>query len=219
VLRALDSTVGTKILLGLTGLFLVGFLIFHLAGNLLVFFGPAEFNEHADALISNPLVIPAEIGLAAIFLLHAFKAVTNFVRNRAARPVAYAAARKWAGGPSRKTLSSTTMIVTGLVTFVFVILHLKTFKYGAYYVATDADIRDLYRLVIEVFQSPFYVVFYVVCMGLVGMHLRHGISSSLQSLGLMPQGWTRLLLAACLGLAIVIGGGFAVIPVAVYFFL
>ena len=174
VLRALDSTVGTKILLGLTGLALVGFLVFHLAGNLLVFFGPSAYNEHAHALISNPLVIPAEIGLAAIFLLHAIKAVLNFIRNRAARPRGYAGGKKWAGGPSRKTVSSTTMIVTGVVTFGFVLLHLKTFKYGPYYDSPEPGVRDLYRLMVEVFDSPGYVVFYVICMVLVGMLLaRH----------------------------------------------
>src|SRR4030095_16421648 len=95
-LIAFSSSVGTKLLLALTGLALVGFLIFHLAGNLLLFFGPAAYNEHAHALIANPLVVPAELGLLAIFLLHAFKAVSNFVRNRGARPKRYEVA-KWAG--------------------------------------------------------------------------------------------------------------------------
>ena len=85
-LLAFSTSVGTKLLIALTGLALVGFLIFHLAGNLLLFFGATAYNEHAHALISNPLVIPAELGLIAIFLLHAFKAVSNFVRNRGARP-------------------------------------------------------------------------------------------------------------------------------------
>jgi succinate dehydrogenase / fumarate reductase cytochrome b subunit len=145
--------------------------------------------------------------------------VLNFVRNRAARPHGYAGGKKWAGGPSRKSISSTTMIVTGVITFVFVFLHLKTFKYGPYYGTAEPGVRDLYRLLIEVFQSPVYVVFYVVCMVLVGMHLRHGIASSLQSLGLMPAGWTRAILASCLVLAVVIGAGFAIIPIAVYWFL
>ena len=218
VLRALGTSVGTKLLLGLTGLALVGFLIFHLAGNLLLFWGPEKYNEHAHALISNPLVIPAELGLLALFLLHAVKAGLNFVGNRAARPRGYAL-KKWAGGSSRKTLSSTTMIVSGLVVAVFVVLHLITFKYGPYYASPEPGVRDLYRLLVEVFQSPGYVVVYVICMLIVGMHLRHGIGSAIQSLGLMPAGLTRAVLTAGAVTAVLIAAGFMLIPIWVYLFL
>jgi succinate dehydrogenase cytochrome b subunit len=219
VLQGFSTSVGSKILIGLTGLALVGFLIFHLAGNLLVFLGPASYNDHAHALISNPLVIPAELGLAAIFLVHVFKTIGHVLRGRAARPVRYNV-KKWAGGASRKSLGSSTMIVSGLVTFAFVIVHLKTFKYGAnYQVADQPAVRDLYRLLIEVFHRPADVVFYVICMIVIGLHLRHGISSAFQSIGVMPAGWTRAILASGLWLAVIIAFGFAVIPIAVYVFL
>lgn len=215
--QAFSSSVGTKVLIALTGLALVGFLVFHLAGNLLLFFGPETYNAHAHALISNPLVVPAELGLIAIFLLHVFKAASNFLKNRRARPDRYET-KAWAGGPSRKSWASATMIASGLVTLAFVPLHLVTFKYGTYYASAEAGVRDLYRLLIEVFQSPLYVVFYVAAMGVLGMHLRHGVSSSLQSLGLIPARWTRLFLAAGLLLALAVGAGFVVIPVYIYFF-
>ena len=219
VLQSFSTSVGSKILIGLTGLTLVGFLIFHLAGNLLVFFGPESYNEHAQALISNPLIIPAEIGLAALFLLHVYKTIVNFASNRAARPERYRM-KKWAGGASRKSVGSTTMIASGLVTFVFVGLHLKTFKYGAHYqVVNQPAVRDLYRLLIEVFHRPGYVAFYVASMIVIGLHLRHGISSAFQSIGLMPAGWTRGLLIGGLTLALLIAGGFLIIPIAVYLFL
>jgi succinate dehydrogenase cytochrome b subunit len=219
VLQVFSTSVGTKILIALTGLSLVGFLIFHLAGNLLVFFGPEEYNAHAHALISNPLIIPAELGLLALFLLHVYKTVANYLTNRTARPDRYTV-RKWARGASRKSVGSATMIVSGLVTFGFVILHLFTFKYGPYYAsATVPGERDLYRLLIEVFHRPADVVIYVACMALIGLHMRHGISSAFQSLGLMPQSWTRWMLRTGLVLAVLIGGGFLLIPVWVYFFL
>ena len=218
VLQALSTSVGSKILLALTGLALVGFLVFHLAGNLLVFFGPDSYNEHAHALISNPLIVPAELGLAAIFLLHVFKALTNFVRNLAARPQKYVR-QVQAGGASRKSLGSTTMIVSGLVTFVFVFLHLVTFKYGPYYPGSVPGERDLYRLMIEVFHHPGYVAFYVVCMVVIGLHLRHGISSAFQSLGLMPDSWSGRILRAGMVLAVLVAAGFLVIPIWIYFFL
>ena len=215
-LQAFTTSVGTKLLLALTGLALVGFLVAHLAGNLLLFFGPAQFNDYSHALISNPLIVPAELGLVAIFLLHAVKAVLNVVSNRGARRVAYET-KKWAGGPSRKSWASTSMIVTGLLTLLFVPFHLVTFKYGPSYEGTEAGVRDLYRLVVEVFQSPWYVAYYVCMMVVVGLHLRHGVSSSLQSLGLIPERWTRLFLGAGLGLALVLGGGFVLIPLYIYF--
>ncbi len=216
-LKAFSTSVGTKLLIGLTGLSLVGFLIFHLYGNLLLFFGPEKYNEHAHALISNPLVIPAELGLVAIFLLHAIKAVLNFFSNRSARPDDYAV-KTSAGGPSRKSWASATMILSGVILFVFVPFHLVTFKYGAGY-AAGGGVRDLYRLLIEVFQSPGYVIYYVVAMVIVGLHLRHGVSSSLQSLGLIPAAWTRTFLATCYVVALLIGAGFVLIPIYIYFYI
>lgn len=218
-LRMLSSSVGTKVILAFTGLSLFGFLLVHLYGNLLAFLGPATYNEHAHALISNPLIIPAEIGLLALFLIHVFKATANYLNNRGARPDGYGM-KKWAGGASRKSVGSSTMIWTGLATLLFVAVHLKTFKYGAVYTSVGAggtEERDLYRLFVEVFQQPVWVISYVVSMILVGLHLRHGISSSMQSLGIMPDTRTALVLRTGLVLAVVIAGLFAILPVVVFF--
>jgi len=219
VLRALSTTVGSKFLVALTGLLLVGFLIAHLAGNLLILLGGDKFNAYGHALISNPLVIPAELGLMALLLLHLFKAIAHVVRGRNARPEAYTK-KTWAGGPSRKSVGSTTMALSGIFLLVFLIVHIATFKFGPYYASAEAGVRDLHRLVVEVFKNPLYAAGYVVAMGIIGMHLRHGISSAFQSLGWMTSGaWTTRLLAVGLTLAVVIAGGFAMIPVWVYLFL
>jgi succinate dehydrogenase / fumarate reductase cytochrome b subunit len=218
VLQSLSTSTGSKILVALTGLAMVGFLVGHLAGNLLALIGPDIYNEYAHALISNPLLIPAEIGLVAILLMHMGTAISVVVRGRQARPERYAV-KKWAGGPSRKSLSSTSMIVTGGIILAFLVLHLRTFKFGPYYADPDTGFRNLYTLLVEVFQRPGYVIFYVVCMVLVGMHLRHGISSSLQSLGLVPRSWTGRILRAGAALALAVGAGFTLIPVYIYFFL
>jgi succinate dehydrogenase / fumarate reductase cytochrome b subunit len=215
---AFNTTVGTKLLIALTGLALVGFLLFHLYGNLLLFFGGEKYNEHAHALISNPLVIPAELGLIALFLLHAVKAVLNYFDNRTARGTSYEV-KKWAGGPSRKSWGSVTMIFSGIIIFLFVPLHLVTFKYGPFYTAHEPGVRDLYRLLIEVFQSPFYTAYYTVAMIIVGLHVRHGVASSLQSLGLIPAAWTRAVLALCYAVALAIGAGFVLIPVYIFLFI
>ncbi len=214
--RVLSSSVGTKLLIGLTGLALFVYLILHLIGNALIFAGPDIFNEYSHALISNPLIIPIEIGLAAIFAIHIYKTVRMWFANRAARPEGYVK-KEMAGHTSRKSLASSTMIWSGLVTLVFVLIHVKQFKYGTWYtVADQPEVRDLHRLESEVFQSPLWVAFYALCTVIVGLHLRHGISSAFQSLGLDHPLYTRRLTLWGIVGAIVIGGGLALIPVWVY---
>lgn len=221
-LKALSTSVGSKFLVALTGLSLVGFLIAHLAGNLLILLGPDKFNHYSHALISNPLVIPAELGLIGILLVHIFKALQHVMLGRTSRPVPYTK-QVQAGGPSRKSLGSTTMVISGIILLIFLISHIATLKYGPTYPSTSPDaeagMRDLYRLVVEVFQSPWVVLFYVVSMVVVGLHLRHGISSAFQSLGLMTPGWTPTILSTGLGLAVILAAAFALIPVWVYAFL
>ena len=217
-LKALRTSVGSKFLVALTGLSLVGFLTAHLAGNLLILAGPEGFNHYGHALISNPLVIPAEFGLIGLLLLHIFKALQHFLLGWTARPNPYTK-KVWAGGPSRKSWGSTTMAVSGIILLIFLVSHIAMLKFGAYYPAEEAGVRDLYRLVVEVFQSPVIVLFYVVAMVIIGLHLRHGISSAFQSLGLMTPGWTTAVLSTGLVLAGILAGGFALIPVWVYLFL
>jgi len=212
--KALSSSVGSKFLIALTGLFLFLFLVAHLAGNLLFIAGPDAFNHYSHTLISNPLILVAEFGLVAIFLLHIFKTVTMVLANRGARPERYAA-HKWAKSKndrSRKSLSSTTMILTGTITLLFVVTHLVTFKFGPYY-ETAEGIRDLYRLQLAVFSDPAYVAFYLVCMSVIGFHLWHGISSAAQSFGLDSPQWTPRIVWTGRLLTAVITAGFALLPV------
>jgi succinate dehydrogenase / fumarate reductase cytochrome b subunit len=216
-LRAFSSTVGIKLLMGLTGLALFAYMVLHLAGNALVLAGPDVFNEYSHALISNPLIVPIELGLLAIFVLHIYKAIQMWTANRAARPIGYLK-KEPAGHTSRKSLASSTMIWSGLFLLVFVVIHVKQFKFGSWYqTVANEEIRDLYRTEIEVFQNPLWVVFYVVATLLVGLHLRHGIASAFQSLGIDHPVYTRRLTAIGIFFAILIGGGLAVIPVWLYF--
>jgi succinate dehydrogenase / fumarate reductase cytochrome b subunit len=212
--KAFSSSIGTKFLIALTGFLLFLFLVSHLAGNLLFILGPDAFNHYAHGLISNPLILVAEFGLVAIFLLHIFKTVAMFAGARSARPERYAAT-KWAKAKndrSRKSLSSTTMILTGTITLLFVITHLVTFKFGPYY-ETAEGIRDLYRLQLAVFSSPGYVAFYLVAMAVIGFHLWHGISSAAQSFGLDSPKWTPRIIWIGRVLTLVLTAGFALLPI------
>ena len=214
--RLFSSSVGTKLLMGLTGVALFAYMVLHLAGNALIFAGQDVFNEYSHMLISNPLIVPIEIGLLLIFLLHIYKAVTNYLANQAARPAGYAK-KELAGHTSRKSLASSTMLWSGLFIMVFVVIHVKQFKFGSWYQVTDSTVRDLYRTEIEVFQNPLWVAVYVIATLLVGLHLRHGIASGFQSLGLDHPVYTRRLTAVGIVFALLIGVGLAIIPIWVYF--
>ena len=209
-----SSSVGTKVLIAVTGLLLFAFLVLHLAGNLLFFLGPETFNDYSHTLISNPLVIPMEIALLAVFLLHVYKTVAMYLGNRRARPEGYAV-KEWAGHTSRTSGGSSTMIISGLLTGLFVVIHLWQFKFGAWYTVADTEVRDLYRLMAEIFTNPVWVVVYVGFMVLLLLHLRHGFASAFQSLG-SSDNLSRRMLQAGLAVAIIIGGGFAAIPIIIY---
>ena len=212
-----SSSVGSKILIALSGLSLVGYMVMHLAGNLLIFASPDLFNHYGDKLIHNPLLIPAELALLALFLLHVGKTVALWFGSNDARPVGYQV-KKWADHTSRKSWASTTMILTGSFLFVFVLLHLATFKYGPHYESPTAPgVRDLYRLEVEVFSHPGQVVFYVIGMIVVGFHLWHGSSSAFQSLGAgAPQAAQKIRVAGWI-LAVIVAVGFLAIPIWLYF--
>jgi succinate dehydrogenase / fumarate reductase, cytochrome b subunit len=215
-LRVFNSSVGTKLLIGVTGLALFVYLITHIAGNLMVFAGRDTFNNYSHLLLSNPLIPVIEIGLVGIFLLHIYKTVTMYLANQKARPVKYQQ-KKPAGPPSRKTLASSTMIFSGLWLLLFVVIHVKQFKYGAEYAAAGTGVRDLYRLEMENFSSPLLVVFYVLSMLVVGSHLWHGVSSAFQSVGADQPRWTPRIIAAGKVMAVLIAGGFIVIALWAHF--
>jgi succinate dehydrogenase / fumarate reductase, cytochrome b subunit len=212
--RFLSSSVGTKILVALTGLGFAAFLVTHLAANLLVLVDTQAYHRYSHALISNPLIYIAEAGLVLLFLTHAYKAVFVTLRNRDARGQRYAV-KKPAGHGSRKSLASSTMIVTGIWLLLFIVIHLKTFKFGPWYDTPDG-MRDLSRLVHEVYREPLHVVFYVLSMIVVGMHLSWGLSSAFQSMGIEHPRYNGLIRGTGLAVAIVMALGFAAIPVVIY---
>lgn len=210
------SSLINKLIIASTGLGLAAYLVVHLAGNLVVFAGRRAFNEYSHVLVSNPLIVPIEIGLVGIFVIHVYQTVTTWWRSRQARPVPYVE-RRWAGPPSRKSWASTTMIATGLVALAFVILHVATFRYGPYYTVDGGNVRDLYRLELEVFQNPYWVGFYVVGLTLIGFHTWHGIASAFESMGLHHPHYTPRLILATRWLVVLVMGGFILIPLVVYF--
>lgn len=212
--KAFSSSIGSKFLIAFTGLSLLLFLVAHLAGNLLFIAGPDAFNEYSHTLVSNPLIYGAELGLLAVFVLHIVKTVALVAGSYAARPQRYAK-RQWAktkNDRSRKSVSSSSMILTGTIMLLFVVTHLLTFKFGPYYETPDG-VRDLYRLQLAVFSNPGYVAFYLLAMTIIAFHLWHGVSSALQSFGVNSATWTPRLLLIGRGVAVILALGFAILPV------
>ncbi len=223
--KMLSSTVFKKFIMGLTGLALVGFIITHLLGNLLLFKSdPAVFNQYAHTLAGFGIwLYVAEIGLATFFLFHAFTGIRLVLASRAARPVKYGM-HKTKEGESKWGASSNNMAVTGSALLLFLVLHVIHFKFGpglteGYVAQVDGvEARDLHRLVLEEFKNPLITGSYVAAMIFLGVHLRHGIWSALQSLGLTRQNNSKALY--CVGglLGILFAVGFIAIPVYLYFF-
>lgn len=207
----LTSTIGRKVLMALTGLLLFLFLVTHLSANLLILVDGEAFNAYSHALVSNPLIYVAEFGLLALFILHFVSGIAVYAAGRSARPDGYKDDR-WAGGASHKSVASSTMILSGAFFLLFVPLHVWGFKFGAYYDA-GGGVRDLHRLVVEEFQNPLLVGFYVVGMTILGFHLWHGFGSAFESLGVTRR---HALRRAGQVIAAVMAGGFTLIPIVVY---
>jgi succinate dehydrogenase / fumarate reductase cytochrome b subunit len=210
-----STSIGTKIVIGVSGLFLVLYLVIHIAGNLLIFFGPTVFNTYAYTMeVRNPALPAIEIALLVVFLVHIYRTVTMFLANQRARPIGYAK-KKSAGRPSRKSFASSTMIASGLWLLAFLLVHVKAFRFSPEY-PWPAGGRDLYRQEFEQLANPFVVGFYMLSMIVVGSHLWHGVSSGFQSLGVYHPKVTPKLVAAGKVLAVLIAGGFIVIAAWVY---
>ena len=219
-----SSPIGRKLLTGITGIALTLFVIVHMVGNLTFFSSnPNAYNEYAHTLMSlGPLLYFVEIVLLLFVLVHIVLGVRIYLGKQAARPVDYAEYQS-AGEPSLQTISSRTMIVTGIILAAFLVLHILSFKYGpgvgeGYVVTVDGvEMRDLKRLMVEQFANPLYAFGYPAVMILLAFHLRHGIWSALQSLGAMNPRLTPAVYAAGGVLAALIAIGFLVLPLWIFF--
>jgi len=198
----LNASVGKKQVVGATGFLLLGFLATHLGGNLTMLKGGGMFDAYAEHLINFPLIIPAEIGLAALFLTHIFFGVRVTWENWNARPQGYAVHVN-AGG---RTIGSGTMIYTGLLTLLFLCIHITVFKFQ------HPEGTSLFSWVIHNFHKPLTMGFYVLAMASLGLHLSHGIESALQTFGIHHPKYTPLLGAGGLFLAVLLAVGFGFLP-------
>jgi succinate dehydrogenase cytochrome b subunit len=207
--RTADSSIGKKVLMALSGLALIGFLIAHLAGNLTFYADSdgAAFDHYAETLESNPLLPLAEFGLLVLFVAHIALGLRVTAQNRDARKSRYAIRTSHGA----RTPGSSTMILTGLVILVFLVVHLMHFR------LQKDDGVSMAGLVYEELSKPLGAGVYVVGMIALAMHVSHAFKSALQTLGLNHPKYTPVLDKVSLGLGVLLGLGFVSFPLYVFF--
>ena len=222
----LTSSIGQKVIMSLTGLFLISFLLVHLVGNfqLLYLDEGQAFNDYAYFMTGNPAIKSISYGLYAFILLHAIQGITLAVKNRRARGnERYAVKVNRVADSAASSLSSVYMGSLGTIIFIFILIHMYQFwlkmKIGdvpAILSSSGDEINNLYFLVEAAFANPLYVAFYVISMIFIAFHLWHGFTSAFQTLGLNHKKYTPLIKTVGRVYAVLIPLGFAVIPVVMY---
>jgi succinate dehydrogenase / fumarate reductase cytochrome b subunit len=213
VLEFYNSSIGKKVLMSLTGLFLITFLTEHLIGNLLLFAHDdgAMYEAYGNFLVSNPVIRFIEIFLFLGMFSHAILGVILWFKNRITRPVKY----KFFRLKDNATFASRTTIWTGSIIAIFLYIHLTSFFIPSRFSAVKVS---SYELVLRAFSNPWYDAFYLLALLVLGYHLRHGFQSAFQTLGLRNKTYAPFLDMAAFIFWFLIPLGFAVIPVYFYFY-
>lgn len=216
-----DSSLGKKYIMAVTGFLLFLFVIAHLIGNLQIFLGPEAINRYGHFLQSNyELVWPARIALLVIIGLHIWSAAKLSLENRAARPIAYATYQ-----PIGSTYASRTMLMSGLIALAFIIYHLLHFTAQVQFINltgqnfvsfTDPEKRhDIFKMMVVGFNNGWVSAFYLIGVGLLCLHLSHGLGSMFQSIGWKNESYRPILDQGARILALLIFLGYSSIPVAI----
>ena len=209
--------------MAVSGLVMAGFVVGHLAGNLLVYAGQDALNDYAEFLKNSPQITwPTRIVLLVMFVLHVKTGIKLQSANKSARPVRYAAE-----STVQASFASRSMLLTGLLLGAYVLLHLAHFTFGWLDAESHAmtqvvgagetayERHDAYGMLVAGFGQPIYSIIYLVSMLLLGLHLSHGLSSLFQTLGLRHASYTPKIELGGKLLAWALALGFASIPLAI----
>ncbi|MGD9642459.1 MAG: succinate dehydrogenase cytochrome b subunit [Elusimicrobiales bacterium] len=177
--RLITTSIGRKAVMAVSGLLLGGFMLVHLAENLLLFRGEASYNGWVELLLSNPVTPLLEVGLLFIFVAHIVTGVWVRVEDFLNAPRGYEA-RKWQGG---RTIGSATMLYTAAAILAYLAYHLLTFRF------VDHSM-GFYQMVTGAFRAPLFVAIYIAGSAALALHLSHGMQSAFQTLGVNHPKYT-----------------------------
>lgn len=216
------SSITKKVIMALAGLFLISFLLVHLGINLLVLIPDSNrelFNKAAHFMATNPVIKVFEVGLFAGFIIHILYGLVLQIQNWRARPQGYKVTSY-----SELSYFSKFMIHTGILIFIFLVIHMIDFYFKAKFTDLVPDItydgvvyHDLGLLIIEKFKMPGFVIGYVISFVFLAFHLHHAFQSAFQSMGWNHSKYTPFVKKVSTVIAIVIPAGFTVIPLVIYF--
>lgn len=200
--KSLTSSIGKKLIMALTGAMLGLFLLGHLLGNSTAFWGRSALNSYAARLHSLGFLINLiEVVLLLVFAIHIITAVILYLENLAARPARYAVNRTEPG-----RLLSQTMPYTGLLTLVFLVVHLNNFHF-------NSDALTVADRLKNTLSRPGYAAFYIISMAGLILHMSHGFWSMFQTLGLNQPRYNGVLRNSTLAIGIIVGTAYILIPV------
>ena len=213
-----EKTLARKILVGVSGIFLLLFIIGHMLGNTTIFFGPSSLNSYAHHIHSlGPALWMERLIMLVLAVIHIYFGITLTLENRQSGSSAYVR-RTY----QRSTIFSRTMIYSGLIILAFLLYHLFHFTFRLTHpeishLVDSAGRHDVYTMVVGSLQGFLVVLIYVIGLAALFMHLSHGIQSLFQTMGwntdrTLPSitrgGWIA---------AVLIGLGFLAVPLAIFF--
>jgi succinate dehydrogenase / fumarate reductase, cytochrome b subunit len=220
ITKTLSSSIGKKLLMALTGLFLITFLVVHAVGNLQLFKSDngEAFNIYTKFMTTNPLIKTVSYLLYFSIILHAIDGFLLWYKNSKSRPVGY----HKSDYNANSIWASRNMGILGTLLLIFIVVHMKTFwaemHFGSVPVVTynGEEYKDLYSTVTFAFSQLWYVILYTICMLAMAFHLWHGFGSAFQTLGLNHKKYTPFIQYLGYGFAVIISAVFASMPLYMY---
>ena len=227
ITRLFKSSLGRKYLMAISGFCLVLFVTGHMIGNLQIFLGRETINTYAQFLQSNKEILwLIRFSLLALLILHIWSAAVLTVENRAARPLGYSGNP----APTAASYASRTMMMSGIIVAVFIVYHLLHYTaliQAVNFTGLDFSLlkeplrdgterHDVFAMMIFGFRNPFVAGFYLVGVGLLCLHLSHGVRAMFQSIGLKNWQWDSVIDRAAPVLAWALFLGYASIPISVW---
>ncbi|MBS1611411.1 MAG: succinate dehydrogenase cytochrome b subunit [Bacteroidetes bacterium] len=209
------TSIGKKFFMGITGLFLISFLIIHASINAMIWYndGGATFSHWGHFMGTNPIIRTLEIGLVIGFLVHIVDGLLLWKANHEARPVKY----KYNKPSANSKWYSRSMGILGTLILLFLIMHTAHFwiPNRANQFAHGEEL-PLYSMMLEIFQNPLIVVLYVAGCFSLFWHLLHGFKSAFQSLGLNHAKYNKAIEVTGIAFSVIVPLLFAMMPISIY---